>query len=96
MSRYNTKCVYGQGRCQIFAFQYLVAAVKRLDTIQFIGKYVIASAPSDVSNRLIDVTRLSPYRSYPYIFGVIVGPTANKEYSDTTGKQLSRINTVKL
>lgn len=92
---YNSKCTYWSGNCISFIGQDFSSAISWISTIQYIGKDVDISQPSDITNKFNTINNLNPKRWYPYLFAQYIWPSKkNDSNSDIT--KLTRENTIKI
>ena len=92
---YNKRCKYWSGNCIWFLGQDLLSAFKWINTIQYIGKDVDISKPSDITNRFNDINNLNPKRRYPYLFAQYIWPSKKDNLNNEMTK-ITRKNTIKI
>jgi len=92
---YNSKCTYWSGNCIFFLGQDFSSALNWINTIQYIGKDVDISQPSDITNKFNTINNLNPKRWYPYLFAQYIWPS-KKDDSNTHITKLTRQNTIKI
>lgn len=96
IKKYNAWCKYGKGECRAFIWQDMFTSYKWLDSIQYIGKDLDISKPSNITNRFDEITNLNPRRRYPYLFSQYIWPSTSKEYPNKDEMKLTRKNTILL
>jgi len=96
LDNYNESCAYGIWDCHAFWWQRLYSAFSRLTIIQYIGKDVDITQPSDITNRFHHLHSLNPNRRYPHLFAQYIWPSSKKSDTNTTWWRITRENTVKI
>ncbi len=96
LDSYNEACPYGAWTCNAFAWQRIFSAFSRLTIIQYIGKDVDVSQPSDITNRFHNLHSLNPHRRYPHLFAQYIWPSSKKSETNVTWWRITRENTVKI
>ncbi len=96
LESFNTNCKYGLGNCHAFRWQDLMTAFAWLNTIQYIGKDIDITQPSDITNRFYELHSLNPHRRYPHLFAQYIWPSTKKDWSDQNLARITRDNTVKI
>jgi hypothetical protein len=94
LTHYNANCIYGLWICKSYAMQYIYAGIQRLQSIQYIGKYINPAHPNSISNKLNHITETSPLWVYPYIFAEMLWPSHKKDHEDTTWARITRDNSI--
>ncbi len=92
---YNSKCSFWAGNCISFWGQDFYSAFSWIDTIQYIGKDVDISKPSNITNKFNSINNLNPKRWYPYLFIQYIWPSKKNDSNNET-TILTRKNTVKI
>lgn len=96
LDMYNNDCQYGQGNCKAFRWQRFFSSLSWLTTIQYIGKDIDITQPSDITNRFHDIHSLDPHRRYPHLFAQYIWPSTKKDSTNTGLAHITRSNTIKL
>jgi len=68
IQEYQEHCMQAQEPCMVLPHQQLIATLSWIQNIQYFGSYVETGKNEKVTGLLDQLTTLSPYWTYPYVF----------------------------
>lgn len=95
--KYAEYCHENQINCSIFPHQQIYADFVWMSSIQYIGSIIDSSMAPYLATMLNNLTNLSPYWDYPYVFWELLLPISKSNaHSSIEKKQRSRMQSIEL